>query len=289
MVATIFTLVSGTFSSEQDLLSELDFFITQTVGGWVQDKVLTDISTDKNIAYYTDGSIPGFYDRCWVRIRATDDEIQFNGLSGFDSGTDTDYDQFGGEGGNTGLPVGTTSGIYWFAANEDVVHIVIDRASDSTTYHGGFGYFDTYYSRQEDPKPFYVFGQTATEQTFENAIRLEGFGPQSWGTTFSVVSSGTGRGYEAAHPALLANGTPNPRSGEPKLIEPVFFTDTTSTYYEVRGEVPGLYMCGGLGYTHGSFATITGTLGTFAGKYFVHKHTDIVAWAIGPVTVSGEG
>ena len=42
MVATTFTLVSGTYTDEQDLLGELDFFMTQTIGGWVQAKVVAD-------------------------------------------------------------------------------------------------------------------------------------------------------------------------------------------------------------------------------------------------------
>jgi hypothetical protein len=287
MVDTTFTLVSGTYSDEQDLLRELDFFMTQTVGGWVQATVITDTATDLQIAYYTDGSVVGFYDRCWVLLRGTADEFRLYGVSDWDGVSTTDG--FGGNSDNIEVPVGAGGGTYWFMVNYDAVHVVIERDSDSNTYHCGCGHFVSYYSRQEDPKPFYVFGQTEVEQTFESAVRMQGYGPQSFGTSFSVLASGLSYGYEAAHPVLIAKGTPNPRSGEPKLIEPVFYTDDTSLYREVRGEVPGLYMCGGAGYNHGSFMTITGTLGTTAGNYFVHKHTDAVAWAIGPTTVSGEG
>jgi len=286
MVDTNFTLVSGTYADEQDLLGELDFFLTQTIQGWTQVKVVTDTASDKNIAYYSDGSEPGFYDRFWLRIRATSNELRFNGASLFNPDTDTDSDVFGGGDNETELPTGTSGGEYWFMANKDAVHIVVDRL-DSSSRHGGFGLWDSYFDELEDPKPFYVFGQTAQSQKF-TSFRLISYGPHSWGTSYSTLGSGVERAYEAPHPADIALGTPNPRSGEPKIVEPVFYADGTFRYYEVRGEVPGLYMCGGTGFDFSDLVTIESTLGTTSGTYFWYKHTDDVCWAIGPVTVSGE-
>lgn len=288
MIDVNFTLVSGTYVDEQDLLGELDYFLTMTIHGWTKVKTITDTPTDRNIAYYTDGSITGIYDRMWVRARAVSNQLQFTVMSEFVSSTDTDIDPFGGTQSSTELPVGTTSGTYWFMANKDAVHIVVDR-DDGATRHGGFGHFVTYYNRFEDPKPFYVFGQTAASQTFVSATRLRAYAPHSWGTSFDVLGSGTALGYLARHTSLLANGTPNPRSGEPKIIEPVFYTDSTFMFNEVRGEVPGLFMGGGTGYDHGNLVSIFNTPGTVSGTYFCHKHTDSLTWFVGPVTVSGEG
>lgn len=286
MVDTSFTLVSGTYADEQALLTELDFFLTQTIQGWTQVKVVADTASDKNIAYYTDGSNPGFYDRMWMRIRATGDELRFNGMSLFDPVTDTDSDFFGGSSQAYMIKTGTSSGTYWFMANKDAVHVVVDHL-DNNYRHGGFGHWNSYYNRFEDPKPFYLFGQTAQSQTFQSAFRLGSYGPHSWGTSYDTVGSGNGRAYEAAHPSDVAYGTPNPWTGEPKLLEPVFYCDGTFKYYEVRGEIPGLYMCGGAGYDFGNLVTISGTPGTVPGTYFWYKHTDDTCWAIGPVTVSG--
>jgi len=287
MVDTQFTLSSGIYTDEQHLLAELDFFLTQTVTGWSQAKVLSDTVTDKNIVYYTDGSDVSFYDRFWVRIQAINDELWFTGMSSFDTTSDTEYDPFGGNSNSYMLKAGTASGTYWFMANKDAVHIVVDHL-DGNYRHGGFGHWLSYFNRFEDPKPFYVFGQTLQGQTFSSASwRLVSYGPRSWGTSYSATSSGVERVYESLHPTDVQYGTPNPRSGEPKLLEPVFYTDSSFPYFEVRGEVPGLYLCGGYGHSFSELVTISGTLGTTSGTYFWYKDTDSVCWAIGPVTISG--
>lgn len=286
MVDTNFTLVSGTYVDEQELLSELDFFMINTIGGWERVKVVADISTDKNIAYYTDGSEPGTYDRFWLRIRATADNLRFNGLSNFDATTDTDSDQFGGTSGNTELEGLTGSGIYWFAANKDAVHIVVERASDNVSLHGGFGHFLTCYTPVEDPKPFYVFGQPTSSYDFSNT-RLKAYQARSWGTSYQTTYSGLSVFFTADHPAEVSYGTPNPRQGSPKLIEPVFVNYSDATALEVRGQVPGLYMCGGLGLSPGGLVSIKNMPPTISGSYLIHKASDTVAWALGPVTVSG--
>jgi hypothetical protein len=287
MVDTAFTLVSGTYTDEQHLLFELDFFIVETIGGWNRVKVVTDTATDKNIAYYTDGSLPGEFDRFWMRIRATADELRFNAMSLFDPSSDTDSDAFGGGAGHTEMTLTTSSGTYWFAANEDAVHVLVERASDGLSLHGGFGYFVSYYSAAQDPKPFYAFGQTALNITFSSHDRLYAYGPHSWGLAYSPTYSGTARSYFATQPSQIQYGTPNPRSGQPKLVEPVFYSDATFGAEEVRGEVPGLYMCGGTGLLTGNLITIDRMPPTVSGSYLIHRHTDATSWAIGPVTVSG--
>lgn len=290
MIDTNFTLVSGTYTDEQHLLSELDFFMVDTIGGWTRVKTVADTATDKNIAYYTDGSTSGtVYDRFWVRIQATSDELRFYGMSLFDPNTDTDSDQFGGSEQAHMLTLAGVSGTYWFAANKDAVHVLTERSSDSLPLHGGFGYFITYFDAPTDPKPFYLFGQTAINQTFsDTTYRMETYGPHSWGLSYDPALSGTHRNYEAAHPTTIQYGTPNPRSGEPKMVEPVFFADETFGAYEVRGEVPGLYMCGGAGLTPGGVINVKLDPATISGSYLINKHSDAYTWAIGPVTVSGE-
>lgn len=281
-IATTFTLTSGVYADEQALLAALDGFLVDDIGRWVRLKVVTDSPTDKNIAYYADGTHPALYERFYLRMRATSDNLRVYGMSYFDTATNTDYDAFGGTSNETELPTGTSSGTYWFLGNYDNVHVVI-RDVAGNTYHGGFGCWRTYYNRLEDPKPFYVFGQTASGQTFQSADRLESYGPQSWGTSFSVAVSGTARAYRAQHPTEVAYGTPNPRSGYPRLMEPVFYTAAVFPSSEVRGEVPGLYLCGGSPYTHGNLVTISGGEQNPRGVYFIHKHADDIAWALGPV------
>lgn len=287
MVDSRLLLVSGTYNDEQHLLYQLGFFITGAVKGWRHSKTITDTASDLDVVYYTDGSAPGSYDRLWVRLRANADNIVASSLSWFDPATNTGYDYIGNAVDSTELPTGTSSGIYWFAANKDVVHIVVDHL-DGNIRHGGFGLLNSYYTRQEDPKPFFVFGQTAQGQKFSET-RLHSYRPHSWGNSYGVSFSGIAASYKAEHPTQISFGSCNPRSQEPKLIEPVFYTDSVYGFYEVRGEVPGLYMCGGEGFNTGQLVTITGTLTTASGIYLWNKHDDVISWAIGPVTISGGG
>lgn len=284
-VDTSFTLVSGTHTTEQDLLTQLDFFLVNTVGGWVNHKVVTDVATDKNIVYYTDGSTPAEHDRLWVRVRANSNYLSFNGLSNFDTDTDTDFDQFGGTANENELTV-SASGTYWFMANHDAVHILVDRASDGESFHGGFGRLSSYYTTSEDPKPLYIFGQTSASSF--STSRLAAYAPRSWGDKYNTTHSGSSSEYLANHPAGITYGTPNPRSGYPKLVEPIFYSNELVGQKEVRGEVPGLYMCGGEGLTAGSVIDIDVMPPTVSGRYLIHKKTATLVWALGPTTVSGE-
>lgn len=287
MANTNFTISSGTYNTEQELGLELDYFLTESISGWSKVKEIANSPTDLNIAYFSDGSSIGFFDRLYVRIQAITDVLSFNVLSFFDDVTDTDFDKIGGTSNQTEVLASTSSGTYWFIGNTDAVHVVVN--SSLGPLHGGFGFWETYYPRLEDPKPFYVFGQTAQSQTFESALRLESYGPRSWGKSMSVTASGVGRAYSAAHPTAISQGALNPRSGEPKFIEPIFYTVDSFPSYEIRGEVPGLYMCGGAPYIHGNIVTVTGTPGTVVGDYFIHKHTDIISWAIGPLVLTVTG
>jgi hypothetical protein len=273
MVNNLFTLVSGTYATEQDLLGELDTFLT-AVPGWQQIDVPVDTGIDKEVTYYTDGS-EAIYDRSFFIFRARNNRLELsiasNTVSGIGS-SDVVTAPF--------IATGVSSGNYWFVANEDVAHILI-KTTAGQSLHGGVGRFNTYYTSQHDHKPVYAFGQSFSTQTF-SANRLVAYGPRSWGS--HTLTSGTGYFYGAAHPTELVNGVYNPRDGQPKPIEPVFYTTNVYPYYEVRGEVPGLYISGGQPYDYGNIVTVTGTFGFPEGKYFVNKGSNAVTWFVGPTT-----
>lgn len=283
MTVTSFTLVSGTYSSAADLAEQLEFFMVNTIGGWERVKLLEDTGSAYTTVCATEGLVPNFYDKLNVKIEGSSTNILFTAMSDFNSDSETEYDSFGGNISNGGLSVGA-SGDYWIAANIESVHLVVDPGL--VNFHGGFGHWVTYYNRLEDPKPFFTFGQASIDDTFQGS-RVLSYAPKSWGKSMSTTNSGSALVYEALHPTILNKGTPNARSGSPKLIEPVFFTDSTYGQQEVRGEMPGVYLCGGSIFDAGNIVTITGTLGLAQGDYYIHKHNDNHTWAIGPVTISG--
>lgn len=243
MVDTNFTLVSGTYSTEVDLFSELDFFMVNTIGGWTRVKDITSGSTH-SIVYYTDGSVSGTVtDRFWLKVERTVNFLTFYGMSNFNTTTDAASDQFGG----TGTAIDFTysgsaslSGTYWFAGNQDAMHVLVELSDLVGLGHlgaraqryGGFGTFISYYTPQQDPKPFYVFGDNTS---FSTSNRLFAYSPHSWGVSQIPTYSGGSLYYSADHPVQINYGNPNPRSGQAKLVEPVFYTNTTFGKTEVRG------------------------------------------------------
>lgn len=285
MVSTAFTIASGIFIDEQDLLGHLDTFMTSTIGGWTQVKVITDTAGDKNIAYTGIGSSPGTYDTNHVRLRATSNNLEFHVLSLFDPATDTDSDDVNDASGEGQIPI-TTSGTYWFIGNEDTVHISIEYIGAGTTYHGGFGTWITYYSEEEDPKPYFLFGHSASSATFADTDRCRSYGPFSWGSSgesAGTTYSGTSRNYRSEHNTQLNVAAPQPRTGEPYLFEPIFYHSSNFEFAEVRGEIPGLFIVGGSSYGHGNIITVSG-IGSINGDYYIHKYDDNTCWAIGKIT-----
>jgi len=104
-----FTLVSGTYTTEQDMFWQLDSFLTGTAG-WTREKIITDSPTEARAVYYTDGNYRQYYDRFWIRLQASSDYLYFVGMSQFDSDTNTEHDSIYYSG-VTRIPV-VSSGTY---------------------------------------------------------------------------------------------------------------------------------------------------------------------------------
>lgn len=283
MVSTNFTIASGVYLDEQDLAIKLDTFMTESISGWTRAATISGSSIDRDTIYYSDGSSPGLYDRNFVRVRGTTNELQFSVAADYSvssgwtlSGVATSND--------TEIPTGTTSGTYWFIGNPDSVYISVMHAGTSSKHFGGFGTWTTYYSPADDPKPYYVFGHQVAGNTFQNS-RCLSYGVGSWGN--SVLRSpssfaGTSQTYFASHNTALNNAASQIRSGQAYIFEPVFYCNTTVAVSEVRGEMTGLHIIGGTPYSHGGVINITG-IGTTSGKYFIHKFDNSTCWAIGKI------
>ncbi len=283
MVYSTFVIASGIYTSEQNLASQLDSFLQTTTSGWHRVEVITNTGTDYDVAFYGDGSYPQEYDRSYIRIRGTGDELRFSVAAGYNETSNVFIDEITSN--DTELPTGTTSGTYYFVGNSDAVFVSISGSSLGTKHFGGFGRWKTYYSYQDDPKPFYVFGHQTAANTFTSS-RLLSYGVGSFGKSYETsypkaTVSGSSKTYNSAHSTDLNNAAPNPRTNQPYMFEPVFYCSTAGSR-EVRGEVPGLYIIGGSPYNHGSVITVSGT-GSIGGKYLIHKFSNATAWAIGKI------
>lgn len=283
-VATSFTIASGTYTDEQDLLASLDTFITSSISGWTQIKVITDIASDKHIAYYSTGD--NSRDRNEVSVRATGDYLEFHCYSWFDTDTDTGYDDLYGT--ETRIPASTSSGTYWFFGNKDSVYVSVEHSGTSNPHLGGFGQFISYYTPQEDPKPFFVFGQVASSTLFDNASeRVRSWHPEAFGAGYNPLSpltsfSGVAINCRSSHYDEIQYGVSQVRTGEPYFFEPIF--TGVETGIDMKGEIPGLKLIGISPYTHGSIITVSG-INLINGDYFIQGHTNAspVGWCLGRV------
>lgn len=287
-VDTDFTIASGIYLDEQDLLADLDTFMTGTLSGWTQLKIITDTASDKNIAYYNDGLTgeDDGYDRSWTSLRATSNNLEFHHYSLFNTTTDTGSDDLY-DASHTYIPT-NTSGIYYFIGSRDAVHVCIEHLDTGDRHHGGFGAWISYHDAEWDPKPYYVFGQAATNRDFADGSneRVRTYGAHSWGKGFKTVESGSSRGYISRHQNDIQNAGSQVRSGEPYLFEPVFWYEDSYGLDEVRGEIPGMYLTGGAPFSHAQLVTVSG-IGTISGDYFCYKLTDAanVVFFIGSIAL----
>jgi hypothetical protein len=283
-VQETFTVASGTYVDEQALLGSIDAFMASGIAGWTQLKVITDTASDKDIVYYSDGD--GTRDRNIVRLRATSNNLEFHTYSVFNTGTDTGLDDLYNS--ETAIPTSTSSGIYWLFGNKDSVYVSVEHDATSNKHLGGFGTWISYYDPADDPKPFFVFGQSSSTKLFNDSTeRCRSYGPGSFGSTYYPYTAGTSlsgtiRNYMSEHSENVKYGVTQARTNQPYIFEPVFFTIETSPYIEARGEMPGLNLIGSAPYSNGNIITISG-INAMNGFYFIQDHDDSseVCWALG--------
>lgn len=278
-MAQTLTIVSGTATDEQNLVDEIDLFLVGTIG-WTKEDTITDTASDKDIVLSSVGESES-YDKLYIRVRGTTSHVRFYAYSDWDSSSSTGTDEIF-DSTETRIEAGSTLD-YWIAADKDVVHIISSVSPD--TYHGGFGYWKTYYDYVDDPKPFFVFGQDLASDNFDDEDRLWSYGVGSFGSSYITSLSGTQRAYRASHNADVDYANPQSRTGEPRLFEPVFYHEGVGLS-EIRGEVWGLYLIGGSNHSVGDILTISGSLDQ-NGDYLIMRYDNSQAWAIGPVVASG--
>lgn len=284
---TSFTLASGTYTDEQDLLSSLDTFITSSITGWSQLKVITDIASDKHIAYSSVGD--GTRDRNDVSVRATGDYLEFHCYSWFDTSSDTGYDDLYGT--QTRIPTSTSSGTYWFFGNRDSVYVSVEHPSTFNPHLGGFGQFISYYLPEEDPKPYFVFGQVSASTLFsDTSERVRSWHPRAFGSGYNPLSplttdSGVAVNCHSSHYDEIKYGVSQVRTGQPYFFEPIFTSIETDASVDMRGEIPGLKLIGIAPYSHGNVITVSG-INLINGDYFIQGHTNAstVGWCLGRVS-----
>lgn len=290
--------------SEQDTLDRLDEFMTGALG-WNRVAVVTDDTSDNDRVWYSAGEVPGKYSPMYVRVRATNNDIRFQGYTLWDSGTGND------EIANTTelqIPNDNDGGPdeYVFVGNKDVVFVVTRLNSNSSNYMGGFGYWDTFYTPQQDPYPLWVMGQNVGTDNFNNTHRVMayGFDPDGFLHTGSTISGGA-VGFVAQDLGFLTGlATPNPRDGRHLMLKSSFYRERSrpgaggaegtipgTISHEIRGEIPALFQFYGSNFASNDRVVASGvSVGdgipgdeVGLGNFVVSRGAQSNTFALGPV------
>ncbi len=296
-----YLITSGTAGpSEQDTLDRLDEFMTGALG-WNRVDVITDDATDNDRVWYSEGEVSGQYNPMYVRARATNNDIRFHGYTFWDPSSSTGSDEII-DTTELQIPNDNNGGPdeYVFVGNKDAVFAVTRLNSSSSNYMGGFGYWDTFYTPQQDPYPLWVMGQNSNADTFNNTLRVRsyGFDPDGFLHTGSTISGGV-VGFVSQDQAFATGlATPNPRDGRHLMLKTPFYRERSRTdgdipgtiSHEIRGEIPALFQFYGSNFAANDRVVASGVSvgdgipgdAVGLGNFVVSRSTQTNTFTLGP-------
>lgn len=251
-----YTVASGIAGpTEQDTLEHLDSFMTGALG-WQRIATWDDAVDNHSRVWFSQGEEPGKYAPIYFRVKAISNTLEFFAYTFFDptilSGNDSISNST-----EIRVPNSTGADEYVFCGNRDFVFVSIMLDSNGANHLGGGGYWDTFYTPQQDPYPMLVFGQNSAVDTFENTARVRSYAYDPEGFLEPVATySGANVVYIAQDRNFLTSvAAPNKRDNRHLMLKQDFYTQRSRTdgdipgmiAHEQRGEIPGLYQF------HGSY------------------------------------
>ena len=281
-----------------DTLNLFDSFITAAVG-WQKIDGWDDSATDQSRVWYSEGETPGKYAPIYLRIRANVNYLEFRGYTTWDPDTSTGSDVIEN---STELRIHNQTGAdtYAFFGNKDVVYMSVRLDNNTYSYTGGCGYWDTYYTPEQDPYPLFVMGMNGNTDTFANTARIRSYAHDKNGYLHTASTySGTDAVYVAQDRNFLTVvASPNKRDNRHVMLKQDFYTQRSRTdggmpgmlAHEVRGELPGFYQFHGLDFVSYERVVASGiSIGdniagseVGVGDWIVCRATNANTYAIGP-------
>jgi len=282
-----------------DTLNQLDSFVTGALG-WTKIDEYTVSATDERRIWYSEGEVPGKYAPMYLLVFTGTTWITFAAYTSWDpvthTGNDLCYDST-----ETRIHNQTAADDYVFCGNKDFIFASVRLDSNGSSYLGGGGYWDTFYTPEQDPYPMLVFGQNGNTDTFATTARVRSYAYDPEGFLEPVSThSGANAVYVAEDRNYLTSiAAPNVRDNRHLMLKQDFYTQRSRTdggipgmlTHEQRGEIPGLYQF------HGSYFIAhervvasgisigDGIAGNEVGQgdWIVFKGTAANTYAIGPV------
>lgn len=260
---------SGSATTEQDLVTAIDTFLTSTIGSWTKIGTITDISSDRDYVYKASGpGLPGEYRDIYVRWRGYNNNLYVYGYSAWFSAVAYNDELYSNSYGLTGaVPIN-----YWLFGDSTYLWVVWRNGSDTYYYSCFGGFISPYYSYQYDPLPLAIVGHTDYSTGLQGARTL----------MYSATVSGSDTVYYGANTQSthLAYGDPNVRDNSQAHC-PYILYSTVAGSKEVRGEFPGIVQFSGVSLSSTDWVSVSGT----NYKFFIRKYGDDSCEGFGPVDI----
>lgn len=268
----IYSYTYGTCLTEQDLVTVIDDFLLNTVGGWTRIEKVSDTASNRDYAWKSPGENPE-RGEIYIRIRAQSDNLYNYGYGVYvNSGT------YGHELYNASYTYVSTSGYpfkYWIYGDKDFVCYNIYNTSAGYVFTGYLGFIKSYYIPATDRVPLLVKGTPSYAYTWPYST--------SCNYMYNTTSGATGFLAYNQYTNYLVYDTGR-RSGGATLV-PIPLYNSTAGAKEVRGEPNGVYQIHGM--HSGNIAPLSTASGIFI--CFKQNNSDTVAYAYGPVSASIAG
>lgn len=261
----------GTAADEQELVGEIETFLTSTIGTWVKIDTVTDDAATKDLVFRSPGS--GQYRDIYLRLKGNSNYVYLYGYSYW--GSSIDYDGEISSSSYLRVATGSSDIDYWLFGDIDYIWIIAKDTGAGTYCSGYGGLIDSYYDQDEDDLPLAIVGCANHIYSLTSNTRIY---------MYSALVSGTKVLHYAAdtHSGLLEYGDPSDRNNNVEAHTPFIIYNNQAGHKEIRGELKGAIYISGASFSSENWITISGT----NSDYFIKKYSDSNCEGFGP-TVSG--
>jgi hypothetical protein len=245
----IYSYKNGIVTTEQDLVTEIDSFLTSDIGGWTRHVTVSDTASNRDYVFTSAGET-GDYDQIYIRFRAEANYLYFYGYITFVDVGDNSGEIY--DASYTRFPTGATPFRYWLVGNKDFIQVHIMQAY---YYMGYAGLIRSYYITETDNYPLLIRGMSGSSTTWNSSNTSYMHNPTTSGEQAYKIYSAWDT-YAVKYDIGL-------RSPEVLMLPLVAYSATVSQY-EVRGEPYGVFQSNATYTAHGaSMTTVSGSFLSF--------------------------
>ncbi len=224
----IYTYNYGTAATEQDFITDINTFLTVTIGEWELYDTVSDTASDRDYVWKSAGEDPDNYREIYIRMRAESNNVYVYGYGSWTS--DSVYGQELYNASYSYLPTNGYAFRYWMFGNKDFVCFTILNSTTGYTHTGYLGLIESSYTPDIDPYPILCRGHRTHYYTWHTS---------NYQYMHAPVASGSQQYFSYNWDTTLDYDL---GIRESKLLfMPVVLRNSTASNNEVRGRPYGVY------------------------------------------------